>query len=192
MSSSAAARPYAPVLADLVPWTWVRDVALVGMFTVALAASAQLGFPLPGTPVPVTAQTFVVLLGAAALGPVRAGIGAAGFFAAGAVGVPWFAVSSGTTLGYIAGFVLAALVVGRLARAGWNRSYGRAAAAMVIGNVAIYAIGATVLALLLGVGPWEAITLGVLPFLIGDAIKVAAATALLPSVQRFVDRSPNA
>ncbi len=187
-SSSAAVRSDTPVLADLVPWTWVRDVALVGLFTVALAASAQLGFVLPGTPVPVTAQTFVVLLGAAALGPVRAGVGASAFFALGALGTPWFAVSSGTTLGYIAGFVLAGILVGRLARAGWTGSFGGAAAAMVLGNLVIYAVGATVLAVLLGVGPVEALSLGVVPFLIGDAIKVAAATALLPIVQRFAER----
>ena len=187
-SSSAAIRSDTPVLADLVPWTWVRDVALVGLFTVALAASTQVGFTLAWTPVPVTAQTFVVLLGAAALGPVRAGVGASAFFAAGALGVPWFAVSGGTTLGYIAGFVLAAILVGRLARAGWTGGYGGAAAAMVLGNLVIYAVGATVLALLLGVGPVEAISLGVVPFLIGDAIKVAAATALLPTVQRLAER----
>lgn len=192
MTSSAASRTSAPVLADRIPWVWARDVALVGLFTVVLAASAQVAFPLPGTPVPVTAQTFVVLLGAAALGPVRAGIGAAGFFAVGALGVPWFAVSSGVTLGYIAGFVVAAIVVGRLARAGWTRTYGRAASAMILGNLAIYAVGATVLGVLLNVGPAEAIAMGVLPFLIGDAVKIAAATALLPTVQRFVERGSDA
>lgn len=187
-SSSAAVRSDTPVFADLVPWIWVRDVVLVGLFTVALAASAQVAFPLPGTSVPVTAQTFVVLLGAAALGPVRAGVGASAFFAVGALGVPWFAVSSGTTLGYIAGFVLAAILVGRLARAGWTGSYRGAAAAMVLGNLVIYAAGATVLALIEGVGPVAALLMGVVPFLIGDAIKVAVATALLPSVQRLAER----
>lgn len=187
-SPAAAPRADAPVLADLIPWTWVRDVALVGLFTVALAASASVAFPLPGTPVPVTAQTFVVLLGAAALGPVRAGAGASAFFAAGALGVPWFAVSSGATLGYIAGFVLAAILVGRLARAGWARNLRGAAGAMVLGNLVIYAVGATVLALILGVGPIEAVSLGVVPFLIGDTIKLAIATALLPTVQRLAER----
>lgn len=189
MTSSAAARPSTPVLADLVPWAWVRDVVLVGAFTVALAASSQLGFTLPGTPVPVTAQTFVVLLGAAALGPVRAGVGAAAFLTVGALGVPWFAVSGGTTLGYLAGFVLAAILVGRLARAGWTRTYRGAAAAMVLGNLAIYVVGASVLAVLLGLGPGAALAAGVIPFLLGDALKVAAATVLLPSVQRAVERA---
>ncbi len=188
-SSSAAARAGTPVLADLVPWTWVRDVVLVGLFTVALAVSAQVAFPLPGTPVPVTAQTFVVLLGAAALGPVRAGAGASAFFVVGALGVPWFAVSGGTTLGYIAGFVLATLIVGRLARGGWTASVRGAALAMVLGNLVIYAVGATVLGVLLGVGPIEAVTLGVVPFLLGDAVKVAVATAVLPPLQRAVERA---
>jgi biotin transport system substrate-specific component len=176
------------VPADLVPWAWVRDVGLTGTFTLAVAVSAQVGVALPGTPVPVTAQTFVVLLGAAALGPVRAGVGAAGFFTLGALGMPWFAVSSGTTLGYVAGFVLACLVVGQLARAGWTRTYSGAAAAMLVGNLAIYAVGATVLAMILGVGPRDAATLGVVPFLLGDGVKLLAATALLPAVQRRVER----
>jgi biotin transport system substrate-specific component len=188
-SSSAAPRPHAPVLADLVRWAWVRDVVLVGLFTVALAASAQILIPLPGTPVPVTAQTFVVLLGAAALGPVRAGVGASAFFAVGALGVPWFAVSSGVTLGYIAGFVVAAVLVGRLARAGWTGTVRGAAGAMVLGNLVIYAVGATVLALVLQVGPAEALGLGVVPFLLGDAAKVAVATLVLPFVQRAVENA---
>src|SRR5690625_3251596 len=105
MTTSSALRSPTPVLADLIPWVWVRAVALVGLFTVVLAASAQVAVPLPGTPVPVTAQTLVVLLFAAAVGPVRAGAGASAYLVAGSVGGPWFAVSSGTTLGYRAGFV---------------------------------------------------------------------------------------
>lgn len=187
-SSSSTARATSPVLADLVPWVWVRELVLVGTFTVAIAASSQLAFMTPWSPVPVTAQTFVVLLGAAALGGVRAGSGAGLYFAAGALGVPWFAATSGITLGYIAGFVLAALLVGRLARAGWTSSYPGAVGAMVLGSLAIYAVGAPVLGLILGLGPWETLMAAVVPFLIGDALKVAAAGALLPPVQRYVDR----
>ncbi len=187
-SSSSTARAVSPVLADLIPWAWVRDLLLVGTFTVAIAASSQIGFLTPWSPAPVTAQTFVVLLGAATLGATRSASGAGLYFALGALGMPWFAATSGITLGYIAGFVLAALLVGRLARAGRTASYRGAFGAMVLGNVVIYAIGAPVLGLILGFGPRATVMAAIVPFLIGDALKVAAASALLPTVQRFVDR----
>jgi biotin transport system substrate-specific component len=177
-----------PVLADLLPGERVRDAVLVGAFALAIALGAQLAFPLPGTPVPVTGQTFVVLLGAAALGPGRAVLGAGLYGLVGLLGVPWFAVSSGASLGYVAGFVVAALVVGRFARSGVLASWRGAATAMVVGNLVIYALGATVLAVVLGVGPRAAVAMGVTPFLLGDLLKVSAATALLPATQRLLDR----
>jgi biotin transport system substrate-specific component len=177
-----------PVLADLLPGERLRDVALVGTFALAIALSAQLAFPLPGTPVPVTGQTFVVLLGAAALGPGRAAVGASLYAVVGLLGVPWFAVTGGASLGYVAGFVAAAWVVGRFARAGVLSTWRGAAVAMVIGNLVIYLLGASVLALVLGVGPQAAVSMGVAPFLVGDLVKVAAATALLPATQKLLDR----
>jgi biotin transport system substrate-specific component len=187
-SSPLSARTAQPVLADLLPGDRVRDVALVGAYALAIAASAQVAFPLPGTPVPVTGQTFVVLLGAAALGAGRASIGASLYALVGLLGVPWFAVTSGASLGYVAGFVAAAWLVGRAARAGLLGTWRGAAAAMIAGNLVIYALGATVLAFVLGVGPRAALAMGVVPFLLGDLVKVAAATALLPVTQRFLDR----
>ncbi len=177
-----------PVLADLLPGERVRDVVLIGTFALAIALSAQLAFPLPGTPVPVTGQTFVVLLGAAALGPGRGVMGAGLYGVIGLLGVPWFAVTGGASLGYVAGFVAAAWVVGRFARAGALATWRGAATAMVVGNLVIYTLGATVLALVLGVGPQAALAMGVAPFLLGDLVKVAAATALLPAAQRLLDR----
>jgi biotin transport system substrate-specific component len=183
--SAASVRP---VLADLLPGERLRDAVLVGAFAIAIALGAQLAFPLPGTPVPVTGQTFVVLLGAAALGPGRAVLGAGLYGLVGLLGMPWFAVTGGASLGYVAGFVVAAWVVGRFARAGALASWRGAATAMVVGNLVIYTLGASVLALVLGVGPRAAVTMGVAPFLLGDLLKVAAATALLPAAQRLLDR----
>lgn len=191
MSSSRAEAP-ALVLADLIPGERVRDVVLVAGFALAIALSAQLAFPLPGTPILVTGQTLVVLLGAAALGAARAASGAFLFLVVGLLGIPWFAHSGGTSLGYIAGFVAASFVVGGMARRGWLTSYWRAATAMIVGNVVIYALGVPVLAAVLGVGLLEGVTLGAVPFLVGDAAKIAIATALLPTVQRFVDTSHRA
>jgi len=174
------------VLADLLPGALARDVALVGGFALAISLSARLALPLPGTPVPVTAQTFVVLLGAAVLGARRAGLGATAYLALGLAGTPWFTATGGATLGYIVGFVVAAVVVGRLAAATGTRSILGTAALMVLGNGVIYAFGVSFLALYLGLGAGEALTLGAVPFLLGDAVKVAVAAALLPASWRMV------
>jgi biotin transport system substrate-specific component len=188
VSAISAPNPIAPgrVLADLVPGSRVRDAVLVGAFALAIGLSAQLAVPLPFTPVPVTGQTFAVLLGAAALGAGRATLGAGLYLVLGMIGVPWFTATGGASFGYIVGFVAAAAIVGRLARMGNDRTVGRTVALMVVGNLVIYAFGVTGLALFLGVGLVEAIALGAVPFLIGDAIKLALAAALLPATWKLV------
>ncbi len=188
MSAISAPQPIAPgqVLADLLPGSRVRDAVLVTVFAAVIGLSAQLAVPLPFTPVPVTGQTFAVLLGAAALGAGRATLGTSLYLVLGVAGVPWFTGTGGASFGYIVGFVAAALIVGRLARLGNDRTVARTVVLMVVGNLAIYVFGATGLALVLGVGLGEALALGVVPFLIGDAVKVALATALLPATWRLV------
>jgi len=161
-----------------------RETALVLGLAVALAASSRIAFPLAFTPVPVTMQTFVVLVSGAVLGGRRAGAGALAYLALGVAGVPWFAVTGGATLGYLAGFVLAGWLVGHAADAG--RLEGRTGALVVMAgaHALIYVLGATVLALVVGVSAPQAFALGVAPFLIGDALKVVAAAALAPSLVR--------
>jgi biotin transport system substrate-specific component len=184
MSSSVPSAQPRLVLADRLPGTLVRDVVLVLGFALAIALGAQVALPLGFTPVPVTAQTFVVLAGAAALGARRAAAGALAFAAFGVVGVPWFAVTGGATLGYIAGFVLAALLVGSAAEAGLTVRPIATLGVMLAASAVIYAFGATVLALVLGIGAGQAIALGVAPFVLGDLIKVVAAAMLVPSLER--------
>jgi biotin transport system substrate-specific component len=174
------------VLADLVPGTRVRDAGLVAAFAVLIGLSAQIAVPLPFTPVPVTGQTFAVLLGAAALGAGRAGIGASLYLVLGVAGVPWFTATGGASFGYIVGFVAAAVVIGALARRGHDRTVLRTTGLMVVGNLVIYAFGVTGLALFLGVGLVEATLLGAVPFLLGDAVKIALAAALLPTAWKLV------
>ena len=103
---------------------------------------------------------------------------------AGIVGVPWFAeASSGfsaPSFGYILGFILAAFIVGRIAEHGATRSVTRTAGLMVVGNLVIYAVGVTWLKYAIDVDWATAIALGLTPFLLGDAIKIAAAAGLLP------------
>lgn len=189
MSASSPSVPSTrPVLVDLLPGALVRDVVVVGLYVLAIAAAAELRFPIPGSPVMVTAQTFVVLLGAAALGTTRASVGAALFLGAGVAGVPWLAHSGWYTVGYLVGFVVAAGIVGAVARRRGLGTFPRALAAMAVANVAILALGAVGLQIVLGYGPREAMVAGMLPFLVGDAVKLVAAAALLPATQRLLDR----
>lgn len=188
-SSPLSAHGVAPVLADLLPGARVRDAMLVGGYALAIAASAQVAFPLPGTPVPVTGQTFAVLLGAAALGARRASFGALLYAVVGLLGVPWFAGGGPHTLGYVVGFVLAGALVGWSARAGRLGSLLGSAGAMLAGNAVIYLAGVAGLMLVLGLDAPTAVATGVVPFLVGDGVKIAAATVLLPVVQRVVDRN---
>jgi biotin transport system substrate-specific component len=181
--STLAARP--GVLADLVPGGLVRDVALVAGAAAFTGLAAQVAVPLPFTPVPLSLQTFAVLLSAAALGPYRAGAAMLLYLAAGVGGVPWFAEQRAgigfPSFGYIVGFVGAAALVGWLARRGADRSVAGTAAIMVLGNLVIYAVGVPYLALAIGVGITDAVLLGAVPFLLGDGLKIALAAGLLPA-----------
>ena len=176
------------VLGDAIPGERVRDVLLTLGYAASIGVSAQIAVPLPFTPVPITGQTFAVLLGAIVLGTTRAGVGGALYLALGIAGVPWFAAASGATMGYVVGFMAAAIVVGRIAATGRARTPLSVAGTMVVGNAIIYLFGATVLAYLLGMTATQALMAGVVPFLIGDALKIAAATALVPAAWKFVHR----
>ena len=196
LSSSAIPRPGRAVLADVLPGEWLRDLALVAGYAGFTGLAAQVAIPLPFTPVPVTGQTFAVLLGAAALGWQRAFLGMGLYLAAGLAGVPWFSQWSGGTgtlssasFGYIVGFVVAAALVGRLAAGGFDRTPARVVLTMVAGNLVIYAFGLPWLMASVHVGVAKAIDLGVTPFLGGDAIKIALAAGLLPSAWALVRRT---
>lgn len=188
--TTAAATTDRRVLADLVPGGLVRDVVLVVGAAALTGVAAQIAIPL--WPVPVTLQTLTVLLAGAALGPLRGGLSMGLYLVAGAAGVPWFAEQNSglgfVTLGYVVGFVVAATLVGWLARRGADRTFRRTIGAMVAGNLVIYAIGVPYLALALGIGLVEAIGLGMTPFLIGDALKILLAAGLLPAAWRLAGR----
>ena len=192
-TASPAARPGRPlVLGDLLPGTLARDLALVLAGAVFVGLAAQVSFPIPGTPVPVTGQTFAVLLAGAALGWQRALASMALYLVAGAAGMPWFADgSSGTaavSFGYIIGFVLAGSVVGWLASRGGDRTPPRTVLTMTLGTLLIYAVGVPYLMAKLNVGLGKAFDLGVQPFLVGDGLKVLLAAGLLPGAWTLVRR----
>ncbi|MDF3297544.1 biotin transporter BioY [Streptomyces tropicalis] len=191
---STAAAPARPglVLADLLPSSRVRDVALVLGGAALTGLAAQISVPVPGTPVPVTGQTFAALLVGTALGARRGFLSLALYALAGVVGVPWFAGgASGAgapSFGYVLGMVLASAVVGALARRGADRSVWRTAATMLLGEALIYAVGVPYLALSAGLSASTAIAVGLTPFLIGDALKAALAMGALPTAWKLADR----
>lgn len=183
MTARVAQRPR--VLADLLPASLLRDVALVVGAAALTGLAAQILIPLPFTPVPISMQTFTVLLAGAALGPLRGGLSMGLYLLAGVLGVTWFSDHrSGwdfASFGYIVGFVAAAAMVGWFARRGADRNVLGTVAAMAAGNLVIYAIGVPWLMAWLGAGIGEGLQLGVVPFLLGDALKIALAAGLLPA-----------
>ena len=184
----AVAQP--AVLADV----WIdraegaRSLARQAILVVGGAAfvglAAQVAIPLPFTPVPLTLQTFAVLLAGAALGSTRGIMAMALYAVAGIAGVPWFAEGSSgfamPSFGYILGFIIAAGIVGRIAEHGATLTAWRAAGLMIVGNVVIYAVGVTWLKYAIDASWATALQLGVAPFLIGDVVKIALAAGLLP------------
>lgn len=198
----------------------VRHVVLivVGALFVALTAQLELvqsgqvipliadyRLQLATTPVPITGQTFGVLLVGGALGLRRGALAlflylALGFFlpfySGGDSGIESIVSRSegrwvlGATGGYLVGFVFAAGILGWLAELGWDRRLIGAIGAMAIGNLVIYAIGAVWLSAALGVDLGRGLALGVIPFLIVDALKVLLAAALFPAAWWVVGRRP--
>ena len=185
-------RPRPLVLADLLPGTLVRDVALVVGAAGFVGLLAQISIHLSFTPVPITGQTLGVLLAGTALGWRRAAAAMALYAVAGVAGVPWFAGhSSGylsASFGYVLGFFLAATLCGYLAERGADRSVLKSVPAMIAGEVVIYAVGMTWLALDQHLGASATISEGLTPFLAGDAIKAAIAAGLLPAAWALTGR----
>jgi biotin transport system substrate-specific component len=176
----------------------LRDVALVVLGALVVYLCSQIYVVLPNTPVPVTGQTFGVLLVGGALGSRRGVTSIALYVLIGLVGVPFFAegkggvnVVLGVTGGYLIGFILAGAVVGRLAELGWDRRLVGAPGAMAIGNVVIYLVGVPWLMAVLGVDLAQGIRLGVSPFIVGDILKLLLAGAAFPAAWWLVGRRPS-
>lgn len=155
-----------------------RVAAAVGVAgtVLCLALAAEARIYVPFSPVPVTLQTFFVLVAGAGLGPGLATVGLSSYLALGAVGVPVFTGHwLGPTTGYLVGFVVAGWLVGVVSRRGETAS--RLVLAMVLGNAVVLVLGAAWLAVVCGLGAGAAFQQGVACFLPGDAVKLAAAAA---------------
>lgn len=176
----------------ILPRHAVITAALVIGFALLTAAAAQVRVPLPFTPVPVTGQTFAVLLAGAALGS-RAGAASQGLYVLlGLGGLPFFSggnggwdYATGPTLGYLVGFVVAAAVVGSLAERQQDRTIATALPAFLAGTVVIYLFGVAWLMASLPTDLTDALVKGMVPFVVGDLLKVALAGTLLPAAWKL-------
>ena len=180
------------VLADLVPGALVRDAALIGAGAGLTGLAAQVSVHTWLSPVPFTLQTLAVLVTGAALGSVRGVLSMALYLVAGGAGLPWFASHShgwgGPSFGYIIGFVVAAGVVGELANRGNDRHVLSSLGLLAVGSAIVYVIGAWWLAADLNLSAQKAVDLGVTPFLLTDALKLAIAAVVLPGAWTLVRR----
>jgi biotin transport system substrate-specific component len=185
--------------AALAPLDWVRSLALIIAFSLLTALSAQVVIPLPWTPVPVTGQTFAVLLTGALLGSRLGALAMIAYLIEGASGLPFFRSGQGglhylllsPTAGYLFSYPLAAFLTGWLAERGWDKNYLKAAAAMGLGSCVILLCGWSWLTMLYAPSALVAWRTGVVPFLPGDVVKIALAAAVLPSGWALLRRTGN-
>jgi biotin transport system substrate-specific component len=177
--------------------TRMRHIALIVAGALLVALSANVVLQVPGSPVPISGQTFAVLLVGGALGG-RRGVAAMLTYLAMGLFLPVYAdhrqglavigswgrdgggLVLGATGGYLVGFVLAAGLVGRLAELGWDRRFGGALLAMLVGNILIYLIGVPWLMAATGFDLPTAVAKGFVPFIAGDALKLALAAGIFP------------
>jgi len=172
----------------------LRDILLVTGASLVTALAAQIAIPVPGSPVPITGQTFAVLLSGMLLGPRRAFLAQALYLAEGAAGLPVFAGGAaglarilGPTGGYLIAFPFAAALTGVLAARGWDRRFVTTLAAMLLGSAVIFAVG--LLGLARFVPAPQVLAAGLLPYLPGDLLKATlAALAFPPAWRRLHDR----
>ena len=173
----------------------MTDVLLVVAGAGLVALAAQMEIMLGFTPVPISGQTFAVLLVGAAYGPLLGAASLLLYFFVGLVGAPVYSggdggweIVKGATGGYLVGFIAAALLTGWLAQRRWDRRFNSAVAAMLTGSVVVYAFGLPWLAREIGAGVEGTLEAGLYPFVVGDLLKLYLAGALLPGAWKLVER----
>lgn len=193
MTQTPMAQTLWPRRADTKSADFARDLLLVTLFSLVTAASAQVAIPLPFSPVPLTGQTFGVLLTGALLGPRLGALAMLLYLVEGGVGLPFFAGGAGgvarligPTGGYLVSYPLAAALVGWLATRGWDRRPLTLFFAMLLGSLIIFAFGASWLAHFVGAS--RVLLLGVFPFVPGDLVKALLAAGLLPLGWKWIGK----
>ena len=173
----------------------LNNILLVVAGSILIALTAQIAVPLPFTPVPVTGQTFGILMVGMALGSRRGALAVIAYLMEGALGAPVFAggtggaaILAGPTSGYLFGFVPAAFVTGYLAERGWDRNPLSTALAMLAGNAMIYVPGLLVLGTMLGFTPSKTLGAGFFPFFIGDVLKLTLVAVTMPLAWAFLGK----
>lgn len=176
----------------VLPRTQAMSIVLVLAAAALTAVAAQWSIVLPFTPVPITGQTFAVLLTGAALGTTLGAAGQLVYVGVGALGLPVFSeggsgwkVITGPTAGYLLGFVVAAALIGYMAERRQDRTFATMFTAFFIGTVVIYGFGMVGLMIVGDYGLLESFELGVAPFVIGDILKATAAGIVLPGAWRL-------
>jgi biotin transport system substrate-specific component len=171
----------------------LADAVLIAAGAGLISLCAQISIKLPFTPVPITGQTFAVLLVGASLGSARGGASGLLYVLIGIAGAPVYAdghhgwaVITGASGGYLVAFPVASALTGWLAEQRWDRRFSSAVGLMLTGNVVIYLIGLPWLAVVLNTGLEKTLELGLYPFVPGDTFKLYLAAALLPSAWRAV------
>ena len=169
-----------------------RAVSVVLVVAAAALTALAAQWVIPLQPVPITGQTFAVLLTGAALGMRLGAAGQILYVGAGALGAPVFADASGGmdiltghTAGYLVGFIFAAALIGYMAERRQDRTFATMFTAFALGSALIYIFGVAGLMIVLDMGLNDAIVAGVVPFVVGDIIKAAAAGVLLPGAWRL-------
>ncbi len=177
----------------LAPLDFVRQVGLVIGFSLLTALAAQIVIPIG--PIPITAQTFAVLLTGALLGSRLGAMAMIAYLIEGASGLPFFSGGHGGLLhlmgptgGYLIAFPAAAFITGAFAEHGWDRKFLTAAAAMAIGSLVIMLSGWMWFSLVMRTSPALTFFITVLKFIPGDIIKIALAAAVLPSGWKLLRR----
>lgn len=172
----------------------VKDTAAVILSSLLMALLAQVAVPLPFSPVPITGQTFGVLLLGAALGARRAALALVLYLVEGVVGLPVFAPGTmigparlvGPTAGYLLAFPAAAFVLGWLAERGWSRSVWRLTLAMLLAEAVIFSGGIAWLVVVTRAPLAVAFEMGLYPFLPGECVKSLLAALALPAAWRLL------
>ncbi|MBK5269179.1 MAG: biotin transporter BioY [Acidimicrobiia bacterium] len=177
----------------VLPRSKIVAVASIIGFAFATAFLAQWEIPLGFTPVPITGQTLGVVLAGAALGSRNGAASMLLYWILGAVGLPFYAgggsgweTATGSTAGYLVGFVVAAWLIGKLAETRQDRHVLTAIPAILAGSVVIYLFGVSWLMFSLDVDLAQGLEWGFTPFVVGDLIKVAAGGTMLPGIWKLV------
>ena len=173
------------------PNSFVKELPILLSFNLLLVLCSYLSFTVPFSPVPITGQTFGVLLVGMVLGKTRGTAVVLAYLLEGFAGLPVFAGGSagaakffGPTGGYLIGFLAAAYLVGMLADRGWDKSYAKTLISMTIGTAVVFVAGLAQLSFFVPEG--TLLSMGFIPFIPGALVKIAAASAILPSVWKML------